>query len=340
MKQYLRNPYVWIAGAFIIVFLGFLGVYPYLSLNADKTRMVYIYPGMSVEMLSDTLRAQYGERYGKCVEHVLEIENIEPEKRIGAYKISEGDSPLTVAHRLASGAQEPINFTFNNLRTKEQFAEKAGEKFLMSRDEMLSVLNNDYIVASMGCDTLSIVTVLMPDSYEFYWTVKPEKMLSELKKYHDKWWNSERVAKATALGLTPIEVTTLASIVEEETAKRDERGKVARLYLNRLSKGMMLQADPTVKFALGDFSLKRIGGSHLKVQSPYNTYINTGLPPSPIRLPEKSTIDAVLNAPSHNYIFMCAKEDFSGYHNFTITFAEHLMNARKYQAALNARGIK
>ncbi|MEG0253878.1 MAG: endolytic transglycosylase MltG, partial [Muribaculaceae bacterium] len=151
---------------------------------------------------------------------------------------------------------------------------------------------------------------------------------------------TERISKAKALGLTPFEITTLASIVEEETSKSDERGKVARLYLNRLAKGMLLQADPTVKFAIGDFSIKRVTKEHLRVQSPYNTYVNAGLPPSPIRFPEKSTIDAVLNAPAHDYTFMCAKEDFSGYHNYTTSFSVHLANARIYQAALNARGIK
>ena len=142
------------------------------------------------------------------------------------------------------------------------------------------------------------------------------------------------------MGLTPDEVAVIASIVEEETAKSDERGKVARLYINRLRKGMPLQADPTVKFAVGDFSLRRIGAKHLAVESPYNTYRHTGLPPTPIRIAEKSTLEAVLNAPEHNYLYMCAREDFSGYHNFTASFAEHRRNAFRYRAALDARGIK
>jgi len=158
--------------------------------------------------------------------------------------------------------------------------------------------------------------------------------------YYEKFWTDERKAQATSQGITPDQAVTLASIVEEETSKADERGKVARLYLNRLQHGMRLQADPTVKFALGDFSIRRLSVAMTQVQSPYNTYRVNGLPPGPIRLPEKATVDAVLTAPQHDYIYMCAKEDFSGYHNFATDYTTHMANARRYQAALNARGIK
>ena len=158
--------------------------------------------------------------------------------------------------------------------------------------------------------------------------------------YRNRFWDKSRRSKAARLGLTPAEVATIASIVEEETAKTDEKPKVARLYLNRLQKGIKLQADPTVKFASGDFSLRRITGKHLAIESPYNTYKISGLPPGPIRVPASSTLDAVLNAPNHNYIYMCAKEDFSGYHNFASDYATHQANARRYQAELNRRGIR
>ena len=157
--------------------------------------------------------------------------------------------------------------------------------------------------------------------------------------YRNEWWNAERVARAHALGLTPVEVATVASIVEEETAKADERGKVARLYINRLRKGMRLQADPTVKFASRRFDLRRIAGDVLKTDSPYNTYMVQGLPPGPIRVASKSAIEAVLDAPEHDYIYMCAKNDFSGYHDFAVDYATHQANARRYQAELNKRNI-
>jgi UPF0755 protein len=158
--------------------------------------------------------------------------------------------------------------------------------------------------------------------------------------YYNDFWTSERKAKAEKLGLTPDQVEIIASITEEETSKADERGKVGRLYINRFKSGMRLQADPTVKYALGDFSIKRLTHDMLQVQSEWNTYRVNGLPPGPIRLPEKSTIDAILNSTPHNYTYMCAKEDFSGYHNFTTSYDEHLANAHRYQDALNARNIK
>ncbi|MEG2219188.1 MAG: endolytic transglycosylase MltG [Muribaculaceae bacterium] len=341
IKSYLKKPLVWVISAAIIILITITCVlYPYFCSKAEISKTVYVYPKMNVEMLNDSLNAYFGDSFGNHVSNILSMKGVDVATCIGAYKVTIGDSPISLARRLINGRQTPIKFTFNNLRTKEQFAERVGEKFLISKAEMLNALENDSITKAMGCDSLTIVALLMPDSYEFYWSVTPAKMLNAFKKYHDKWWTTERISKAKALGLTPFEVTTLASIVEEETSKSDERGKVARLYLNRLAKGMLLQADPTVKFAIGDFSIKRVTKEHLRVQSPYNTYVNAGLPPSPIRFPEKSTIDAVLNAPEHDYTFMCAKEDFSGYHNYTTSFSVHLANARIYQAALNARGIK
>ncbi|MDE7125694.1 MAG: endolytic transglycosylase MltG, partial [Muribaculaceae bacterium] len=173
-----------------------------------------------------------------------------------------------------------------------------------------------------------------------YWTASPAAIVENLVDVRDRFWNDSRSAKARAIGLTPAQVATVASIVEEETAKADERPLVARLYLNRLEKGMPLQADPTVKFSLGEFGLRRITGAHLKVESPYNTYKYKGLPPGPIRIADRSAIDDVLDAPRHNYIYMCAKEDFSGYHNFATDYASHANNARRYRQALDRRGIK
>ena len=241
---------------------------------------------------------------------------------------------------LRSGAESGIRFTFNNVRTREEFAERWGSKFMLGKDEMLRVLNDPIALSGMGRTPDNVTAMLLPDSYEFYWDITPTEFLVKMKGYYDKFWNEERMGKARKLGLTPDQVSVIASIVEEETAKADERPKVARLYLNRLKANMPLQADPTVKFAIGDFSLKRITNAMTRTPSPYNTYVNPGLPPGPIRIPEKSSLDAVLDAPDHNYIYMCASEDFSGYHNFAVDYGTHLANARRYQAALNARGIK
>ena len=171
-------------------------------------------------------------------------------------------------------------------------------------------------------------------------TTSAESVVKKMLAHYCNYWSADRREKAKSMGLSPAEVSVVASIVEEETNKKDERPLVARLYLNRIKQGMKLQADPTVKFALGDFSLRRITLKHLYVESPYNTYINKGLPPGPIRIVNKATLDDVLNAPEHKYIYMCAKEDFSGYHNFAEDYATHRSNARRYQAELNRRNIK
>ena len=182
--------------------------------------------------------------------------------------------------------------------------------------------------------------MFIPNTYEIYWNIPVTKLLSRMKKESDSFWTSDRQAKAKAIGLTPQQVITLASIIDEETAVNAEKPMIAGMYINRLKTGMPLQADPTIKFALGQFGLHRIYYDLLSVASPYNTYRNIGLPPGPIRIPTTVGVDAVLNAVSHDFLYMCAKEDFSGTHNFAKTYSEHLQNARKYSAALNARGIR
>lgn len=180
----------------------------------------------------------------------------------------------------------------------------------------------------------------MPNTYEFYWTTDAEELVTRMKREYDRFWNDERKEKATALGLTPLQVSVLASIVQAETAKEDEKPRVAGLYLNRLKIGMILNSDPTVIFAHRDFTIKRVLNWHLKIDSPYNTYKYAGLPPGPINVPSAPSIDAVLNHEQHEYIYMCAREDFSGYHRFAISYQQHLQNAKMYQKALDAAGIR
>ena len=205
---------------------------------------------------------------------------------------------------------------------------------------MLQLLGDEQFCAKYGQTPATMPAILFPDSYEYYWNVKAERLIDDLASYSKRFWNDDRRRKAESLGLTPEEVVTVASIAEEESAKRDERGKIGRLYINRLQSGMPLQADPTVKFAIGDFGIRRITVEMTKYDSPYNTYRYAGLPPGPIRFVEKATIDNILNSEPTNYIYMCAKEDFSGYHNFAATYAEHCANARRYHIELNKRGIK
>lgn len=310
----------------------------FLSKN-DNESMIFIYPDMTSEALTDSLKSRLGDDFGSRTAQMLSMINADISTRAGAYKIASGTSPFQAARILKNGAQTGIRFSFNNVRTLEQFAERVSKKFLMSKEDLLSLLTDKEFCKKHGKTPETIATLFQPDTYEFYWTVTPEKFIEKMHGYYTRFWNEERTAKAKKLALSPDEVATLASIVEDEIMKRDEAGKVARLYMNRLQKGMLLQADPTVKFALGDFSLRRIWGTMLKTDSPYNTYLYKGLPPGPIRFAEKRTIDAVLDAPAHPYLYMCAKEDFSGYHNFTASYSEHMANARRYQRALNQRGI-
>lgn len=325
--------------AVAVVIIAIAMALPFFFSGAESTKMVYIYPGMTETEFSDSLKANFGKSYASRVMLLDNYRKIVTEKHAGAYRIDEGMSPFRAWRKMSSGAQSPVKFTFNNVRTIDDFAKTASRQLCMTDSDILKMLTDSAVCASFGFNKQTIPAMLIPDTYEFYWTVKPEKMLEKMNESYKRFWNDSRKQKAAKLKLTPVEVSTLASIVEEETANSAEKGAVARLYMNRLQKGMKLQSDPTVKFAVGDPSLRRIMHKHLFINSPYNTYKFQGLPPGPIRLPEKATIDAVLNAPQHDYIYMCAKEDFSGSHNFTSNYAEHMRNARNYQAELNKRGI-
>ena len=313
---------------------------PYFFFGAPAEGIVKVRKGSTIDMICDSVKAHVDESFGNKVATMMKLMGAKVENREGAFRITPGMTAFTAARRIKNGIQDGIRFTFNNVRTLDEWTQRWGETFLAGPEPMTKALNDSALCAKYNKTPQTIACLLMPDTYEFYWNISPEKMLDRMYDYYNEFWNSDRKAKAEKLGLTPDGVATIASIVEEETSKADERGKVARLYLNRYQQGMPLQADPTVKFAIGDFSIKRITVPMTQVNSPYNTYRVKGLPPGPIRLPEKSTIDAVLDAPQHDFIYMCARADFSGYHDFARDYATHLDNAHRYQAALNARGIK
>lgn len=290
----------------------------------------------------DSLSAQLEEQhindpvfFHKLAKQMDYIDNV----RTGRFELKEDLSYLNLIRTLRS-ARHPIKFTFNNIRFKEDFADRTAEQFMFSSDTLLSRLQSPVYAESLGFDTLTILSMFIPNTYEMYWDISADQFIERMKKEYDRFWNEDRKNKASALGLTPTEVSILASIVEEETAQLQEYPIVAGLYINRLKKGMLLQADPTVKYAIGDVMLQRILFKHLEVDSPYNTYKHAGLPPGPIRIPSIAGLDAVLNYTRHHYLYMCAKEDFSGTHNFARTLSEHNRNARKYQQALTARGIR
>ncbi len=264
-----------------------------------------------------------------------------PEKmRTGRYEIRPDMTCKELLQNLRNGNQAPAKITFNNIRVKEDLAERVGGQFMFGPQALLEKLNDPQTCASYSLDTSTILCLFIPNTYEMYWNMPVDRFLQRMKKEYDRFWSEERLAKARAIPLTPVQVSTLASIVEEETAVKEEYPVVAGLYINRLKQGMLLQADPTVKFAVGDFALKRVLFVHLETESPYNTYKYEGLPPGPIRVASIGGIDGVLNYTHHHYLYMCAKEDFSGRHNFATTLMEHTRNAKRYQEALNRNNIR
>lgn len=252
----------------------------------------------------------------------------------GAYLLDSGMAALPIARRIVSHQQTPIRLTFNNIRLKEQWAGRVSSRLLCDSASVMQAMLDPAFLAEAGMDTLNVIGLFLPDTYEVFWTITPQELMQRMLKEYRRFWNEVRQAKAEGLDLTPQEVTILASIAEEETRNRSERGTVAMLYWNRLQLGMLLQADPTVKYAMGDFGLRRILKSHLQTVSPYNTYLNRGLPPGPIRCVEKATIDTFLNTRTHPYIYMCARPQLDGRHNFATTYSEHLRNAAAYRQAI------
>ncbi len=257
----------------------------------------------------------------------------------GKYILDSSMSNNDLIDKLRSGFQDPVKVIFNSVRTKEQLAGKISNQIEIDSVSLLGLLNNDSLITSYGYKQETFTCVFLPNTYEFWWNTSGANFIARMNKEYLRFWNEERKQKAAALNLTPEEVITLASIVDEETYYNSEMPRVAGLYINRLRKRMHLQADPTLKFALGDFSIKRVLNVHKQIDSPYNTYKRYGLPPGPISIPSISAIDAVLNFESHSYLYMCAQPDFSGYHNFAKNLSQHNINARNYQRALNKERI-
>ena len=260
--------------------------------------------------------------------------------KTGRYAIKPTDNMRYLHRRLSMGYQTPIKLTVGSVRTLDRISRNTARQLMVDSCEIANILNDTAYISKLGYTKETLPALFIPNTYEVYWNISAEDFIQRMVKEHKAFWNEKRLKQAEAIGLTPIEVATLASIVEEETANNSEKPMVAGLYINRLKKGMLLQADPTVKFSLQEFGLKRILFKHLEVDSPYNTYKYAGLPPGPIRIPSYQGLESVLNYTKHNYIYMCAKEDFSGTHNFAVTSAQHAANARKYQQALNRRGIR
>ncbi len=265
--------------------------------------------------------------------------NLATSVKPGRYRLKKGMTNRTLINLIKAGNQDPVKLKFQNIRKKENFAAYLSSNLEADSLSFINVLDSTALISKYGFNQDNVYAMFIPNTYEMYWNISPADFFERMHNEYDKFWNADRKQKAASLNLTPAQVYTLASIVDAEALYDKEMPIIAGLYLNRLNKGILLQDDPTVIFANNDFTVKRVTGKLLQVQSLYNTYKYAGLPPGPIMMPSINAIDAVLNRDKNNYIYMCAKEDFSGYHNFAETKAEHEINAKKYREALNKRNI-
>lgn len=322
----------------VVAAATFAMMYFLLSGISPSSAVVRIPANASNAQLRDSISKYLGDGYAKKVARLVGLRGTDLNQRHGAYLIEAGMSPFTAMRRLTSGPQQPLTITINGFRLLPVLEEKVASRFDFTQDSLASALSDPTLLREYGLTPDQSLALFINDSYEFYWDASPVDVVKKIGAHYNDTWTPERKAKAEAIGLTPADVMILASIVDEESNKLDEKGTIGRLYINRLKRGMKLEADPTVRYAGGDFSIKRIVKPR-EVPGAYNTYLHLGLPPGPIRTTSVETIDAILDSRPHDYIFMCAKEDFSGYHNFASTYSEHQANARRYKRELDRRGI-
>lgn len=315
-------------------FYGYQIVYTPNILVDKEDRIFVVSPGSSYRKVQQDLGRGNFVNDMVSFSFLARLYNYDQMVKPGRYHLRSNMTNLQAIKLLRAGVQEPVNVTFTHVRLISELGERITKNLAISSESFYAALNAFIATNTLGFTQDNILSMFLPNTYEVYYNVSPDELIDRMRYEYQAFWNTERIKKAEALGLDPIEVSILASIVQAETSKADEAPVVAGLYLNRLKKNIALQADPTLVYAVGDFSLKRVLNEHKEIDSPYNTYKYTGLPPGPINMPQIASIDAVLNAQNHNYLYMCAKEDFSGYHNFSSTLSQHLAFARNYQRAL------
>ncbi|HRF86059.1 MAG TPA: endolytic transglycosylase MltG [Alloprevotella sp.] len=337
-RQHIRHILLGGIIAFAVITVFFIWVFFSAFSTSSEARYIYIDSDDTRDSVFSKLseEAAFGRYAGIRTLCLLSRCNPRP----GRYAIAPGISAFQLFRNLRNGNQSPVRLTIPVVRTSTDLAMKLSRELEGDSASWATALLDSSLCSKFGVTPATVISLFIPDTYEVYWTTTPDGLLKRMKKESETFWTDKRKRQAEKAGLSPTEVITLASIVEQETADNQEKPMVAGMYLNRLHNGMKLQADPTVKFALKQFGLKRILHEHLSVENPYNTYRNEGLPPGPICIPSRASIESVLQYVEHPYLYMCAKEDFSGSHNFAKTYAEHLDNARKYADALNRRGIK
>lgn len=310
------------------------------NINSSKNIQIRIPTGSKYEDVLVILKEQNVLKNYTSFDLLAKRMNLNKKVYPGNYVFKPGMNNKDIIRMLRGGLQTPVKVTFNNVRTKQDLAGKISKTLEIDSATFLSMLYDTAFLQANGLDTNTVLCLFIPNTYEMYWNTSQKKLMERVQKEYKNYWTETRINKAKEQGLTPIQAATLASIVQaEQLARPSERPIIAGLYLNRLKKNMNLESDPTLIFATRDFTIKRVLNIHKSIDSPYNTYMHAGLPPGPINLPEISSLNAVLNPDKNDYIFMCAKEDMSGYHNFAIDYATHLKNAQLYVAALNKMKI-
>lgn len=332
-----------IALLIVLVAIGGCGAYLLLAPNfapPRSTAYVYIRPDDTFDSLCQQLIDSAGCRQPVTFRLAARaLRYADRRMPTGRYAVRPGMSNLDLLLDLRRGSQSPVRITFNNVRLKHDLYLRLADQLMLDAPAIESLLDDSTYCAALGFTPETVKAMFIPNTYEVYWNIPADKLIRRMKREYNAFWTEARRNRAEQIRLTPVEVSILASIVEEESAVPDEYPTIAGLYLNRLYRGMLLQADPTVKYAVGDFTLQRVLDRHKSVDSPYNTYLYPGLPPGPLRVPSITAIDAVLHYAPHDYIYMCAREDFSGRHNFASTLEEHNRNAARYRQELNRRGI-
>ena len=305
--------------------------------NFSEKYVLYVYPDMTTSEVMDSLQAGAGTVRPKSLKRAFDKMETSQKMKPGRYVVDASSTSIYVARMLVFGWQTPQNMTLSGtLRKKDRIAQRISSQMMVDSASVADALNDEVFLAGYGFTPENVFAMILPDTYEMYWTVSVKEIFDRFKKEYDAFWTEDRLAKAKAQGLSQMEVSVMASIVSGETLKAAEYPVIAGVYLNRYNKGMKLQADPTIAFCY-DYTLDRILKKHLTVDSPYNTYKHVGLPPAPINVPPKACLEAVLNPQKHNYIYFCASPAFDGTHKFAVTYTEHLKNARAFQRELTAR---
>ncbi len=338
-KQILFYLSVFVILVVVAVFLVYKNLFGNAVRPKTENQIVLIPTGSSYDQVIDTIKANLLVENMRLLDWVAKKKNLPDLIKPGRYLITGDLSYNGLINLLRSGRQAPVNITFNNVRTLNMIAGKIGKYIEADSSQIIAFLSDDSNYISDGFKRETVIALFIPDTYEVYWNTDARDLYSRMLKEYKRFWNEKRLTKSKNMGLNPIEVAILASIIDDEVVKPDEKPRIAGVYLNRLKRGIPLQACPTIKFAMNDFTITRVLYKHLEFESPYNTYKYSGFPPGPIGCPSVEGLEAVLNAEKHDYIFFAAKADFSGYHNFSRTLSEHNRYAAIYQRELDKRKI-